>query len=86
MARNCSYLNPAVRTVSGEHVREERNSAGAKYYPCERCKAGSSLSVYYITEDGNRYHGDLNCSGLRRTIYTVPLSQVSGRGRCSKCG
>lgn len=86
MARNCSYLNPAVRTVSGERVREERNSAGAKYYPCERCKTGSGLSIYYITEDGNRYHGDLNCSGLRRTIYTVPLSQVSGRGRCSKCG
>ena len=40
----------------------------------------------YITSQGNRYHTQLNCSGLKRTIYTVPLSQTGGRGRCSKCG
>lgn len=83
--RNCVYLNPSVEAVSAEALDSRRNESGGRYYPCERCQAGTAGEVY-ITSQGNRYHTKLNCSGLKRTIYTVPLSQTGGRGRCSKCG
>ena len=84
--RNCTYLNPSVESVSAATVSEKRNQAGGKYYPCEICGAGTGEGQVYITRQGSSYHSRINCSGLKRTIYTVPLSQVGGRGRCSKCG
>ena len=84
--RNCTYLNPSVESVSAATVGEKRNQAGGKYYPCEICGTGTGEGQVYITRQGSSYHSRINCSGLKRTIYTVPLSQVGGRGRCSKCG
>ncbi|MCD7725224.1 MAG: hypothetical protein LUI12_06685 [Clostridiales bacterium] len=84
--RNCVYLNPSVEAVSVEEAADRRNQSGGKYYACERCGGNVEQGEVYITSQGNRFHMQLNCSGLKRTIYTVPLSQVGGRGRCSKCG
>lgn len=83
--RNCTYLNPAVEAISAEVVKDRRNDSGAKYAPCGLCGSFSEGEVY-ITLYGSSYHSRLNCPGLKRTIYTVPLSEVGGRGRCSKCG
>lgn len=83
--RNCTYLNPTVEAVSAGTVRNKRNNSGAKYAPCGLCGAFSESEVY-ITHYGSSYHSRLNCPGLKRTIYSVPLSEVGGRGRCSKCG
>lgn len=84
--RNCTYLNPSVESVPAMIVGDKRNQSGGKYYPCEICSVGVSVGQVYITNQGSSYHSRVNCSGLKRTIYTVPLSQVGGRGRCSKCG
>ena len=84
--RNCTYLNPSVELVPAMMVGEKRNQSGSKYYPCEICGAAAGMEQVYITKQGSSYHGRINCSGLKRTIYTVPLSQVDGRGMCSKCG
>lgn len=84
--RNCTYLNPSVESVSVDAVGGMRNQAGGKYYPCGICGGSSAQGQVYITRQGSSYHSQINCSGLKRTIYTVPLSQVGGRGRCSKCG
>ena len=84
--RNCTYLNPSVESIPAITVNERRNHSGGKYYPCEICGAGAGMVQVYITEQGSSYHSRINCSGLKRTIYTVPLSQTGGRGRCSKCG
>ena len=84
--RNCTYLNPSVESVSAMIVGEKRNQSGGKYYPCGICGAGTGMGQVYITKQGSSYHSRINCSGLKRTIYTVPLSQVGGRGRCTKCG
>lgn len=83
--RDCTYLNPSVEAVPVKAVKNQRNESGAKYAPCSLCGAFSEHEVY-ITHYGSSYHSRLNCPGLKRTIYTVPLSQVGGRGRCSKCG
>lgn len=83
--RNCTYLNPSVEAVYYETVKEKRNIGGEKYYACERC-GDKGKTVVYITEQGNRYHASLECSGLKRTIYAVKLSEVGERPPCSKCG
>lgn len=83
--RNCSYLNPAIEAVSADTVGNRRNDSGAKYAACGLCGSFPESEVY-LTRYGSSYHSRLNCPGLKRTIYTVPLSQVGGRGRCSKCG
>lgn len=84
--RGCTYLNPTVESISAEAVSGRRNDSGAKYAPCGICGKSGIGSEVYITNYGSSYHGLLNCPGLKRTIYTVPLSKVGGRGRCSKCG
>lgn len=84
--RNCTYLNPSIESIAAEEITERRNQSGAKYYSCELCGGKEKSGVVYITEYGSSYHCDITCSGLKRTIYTIPLSQVGGRGRCSKCG
>ena len=86
MERNCSYLNPSVEAVPTEAVADRRNQSGGKYYPCDICSGDRGQRQVYITSQGSSYHSMINCSGLKRTIYTVPLSQVGARGRCSKCG
>lgn len=83
--RNCTYLNPSIEAVDFATVEERRNQSGGKYYPCERCGFSGTQGTVYITGQGSSYHTSLTCSGLKRTIYTIPLSQVGGRGRCSKC-
>ena len=84
--RNCTYLNPKIKTAPAQSVTDLRNASGGKYAPCGSCGAGGSGNQVYITDYGSSYHKRLDCPGLKRTIYTVPLSEVGGRGRCSKCG
>lgn len=86
IARNCRYLNPSIEPVSVKGVSELRNESGEKYSACGSCDWNPYQAVVYITNQGNRIHGSLKCSGLRRTIYTIRLSQVNGRDKCSKCG
>lgn len=83
--RNCTYLNPSVKVVYFDDLKEKRNENGAIYYACERC-GNANPTVVYITDQGTRYHTSLECSGLKRTIYSIPLSEVGGRSPCSKCG
>lgn len=84
--RNCTYLNPEIETVSAQAVPDRRNASGAKYAPCGSCGAGGGADQVYITSYGSSYHKRLDCPGLKRTIYTIPLSETGARGRCSKCG
>lgn len=89
--RNCTYLNPSVEAVSALEIEDIRNGSGGKYHLCGTCagKKGSSLQkeeILYVTSEGSSYHTMITCSGLKRTIYTVPLSEVGGRGKCAKCG
>ncbi len=81
----CTYLKLSIRAVQTSQVETLRNTSGGKYYPCEHCSRGVSGAVY-ITDNGDRYHSSLSCSGLKRTVYAVPLSEAVGKGMCSRCG
>lgn len=83
--RNCTYLNPSVQSIDAATIESARNQSGGKYYACELCGGKVVGETVYITDQGNSYHCMISCSGLKRTIYTIPLSQTGGRGQCSKC-
>lgn len=82
---HCSHLDLSVRMTHMNTIEGLRNENGGKYYPCEHCIKGSMGNVY-ITNSGDRYHSSLSCSGLKRTIYAIPVSEAAGKGACSRCG
>lgn len=83
---DCTYLELSIQAVSYEQLEELRNESGGKYSACEVCaSSGTFQTSVYITDHGNRYHYSLECGGLNRNIYAVPLSDVYGIGGCSKC-
>lgn len=84
--RGCSYLNPSIRNAAAGELNSLRNSSGGIYYACSSCEEFRSEGTYYITDYGTSYHTSIACSGLKRTIYTVKISEVNGKGACSRCG
>lgn len=85
-SRECTHLQLSIKQVPFEQIENLRNDSGGKYKKCQRC--GSNLkpgNLVYITTNGDRYHINANCSGLKRTIKEVPLSQVKDRSLCERC-
>lgn len=84
---NCSYLKLSISSVSGSTVSSLRNENGEKYHACEICSRNQQPSgTVYITRDGNRYHNQPDCSGLKRTVRLVCRSDVPEMSFCSRCG
>lgn len=87
LSDSCSYLRLSVKTVTASQLSDLRNSSGARYRSCSLCGSGTATGgTYYITADGDCYHTSSSCSGLKRTVYQVPLSQVGDKRPCSRCG
>ncbi|GHU43176.1 hypothetical protein FACS1894111_08350 [Clostridia bacterium] len=79
--RECTYLKLSIQMVTALQL------LSLSYSPCMICgRDNTPYAYYYITQEGGRYHTRLDCSGLKRTIYMIKLSQVNGRGKCSRCG
>ena len=84
--KSCTYLELSVKVSTKEEVKEVRNQSGAKYKECSKCKENrDDKQSRYITDYGEKYHFSLDCKGLKRTIYAMPLSDIKGMGGCSKC-
>lgn len=84
--RGCGYLNPRIDLMSLEEAKTAKNSQGRPYAACQICHPADRL--VYVTQGGERYHGTVTCSGLRRTIRSVTLekAQAAGRHACPECG
>ena len=83
----CSYLQLSIHAVSGWSVSGMVNASGEKYHACERCSYHQTPgAVVYITEQGDRYHNQASCSGLKRTVLLVKESDAEGYPLCSRCG
>ena len=86
LTTKCNYLDLSIQSVEYTQVADLRNQSEHKYYACELCAEDILPSdTLYITDYGETYHTDLNCSGLKRTIRQVRLSEVGGKSGCSKC-
>ena len=83
--RACRYLDLNIHAVNRKSLLTLRNADRKIYRKCESC-GGSENGMVYVTDYGTRYHSSLACSGLKRTIYMIKLSQAGGRKACSKCG
>lgn len=83
--RYCTYLDLSIRALNKADVEEYRSQNGSKYKACMLCAFSMNQDQVYITDYGERYHGSLECSGLKRSVYAVPLADVYGLGGCSKC-
>lgn len=81
----CTHLKLSIREVDRDALSDLRNNGGGKYHACEKCGSHAGDSVY-ITNEGNRYHTSLSCSGLKRTVKEVTVEEVAGMRECSKCG
>lgn len=58
----------------------------SRYQPCERCiKNGEAPKQLYITAYGDRFHSSITCSGLKRTLRAVKLSEIPGMRICARC-
>lgn len=87
LTKNCSHLSLTIQELSPAALAKARNGRGGKYTPCERCgKEPLQGKYYYITREGDRFHTKRSCSGLKRVILTIPLSQVGSRSLCKRCG
>lgn len=80
----CTHIKLSIKPVNKDSVGHLRNESGGKYYPCGQCKGGSN--TVYITDTGDKYHSSLGCSGLKRGILLVPMSEVTDWQPCSRCG
>ena len=83
--KECTHLKLTIHTTTIQEVANLRNENGNKYKICELCGKEDSESKLYITEQGDRYHKNYSCSGLKRTIYTILLSETGGRALCQRC-
>ena len=83
---NCTHLKLSIKSVAGDMVDNIRNNENEKYHRCELCgKKGSMPGIVYVTNEGNKYHFSIGCSGLKRSIIQVPISEVGNRKLCSRC-
>lgn len=84
----CTHLRLSIQEVGREALNSSRNQAGGKYKECELCGKGKSINecaILYITLEGDRYHYEASCSGLKRTIRKVPLKDAADLGECKRC-
>ena len=85
--KECSHLILYITGTEYGKVGEARNEQGEKYTPCEFCgnKKISDATTVFITADGNRYHTNLQCSGITRNIIEIDIKEVDNRKPCSSC-
>lgn len=84
--RNCSHIRLTIKEVTPGDLPDLRNHDGKRYRPCEICHKCPATGKLYITPEGDRYHNSITCSGLKRTVRVVKLSNAGDRRPCSRCG
>lgn len=69
-----------------EDVEKYRNKR-TQYKPCDKCTKHEKgdFSCVYIAKEGESYHTNLGCSGLKRTVKQVDLSTLKGMRPCTRC-
>jgi hypothetical protein len=82
---DCTHLKLTIRAVPLVEARKARNDNGVRYEECAKCRGKLLQGAVYIAREGDCYHYDRSCSGLKRTIYTIPRTQAADYRPCSRC-
>lgn len=85
-SRECTHIRLSITAACADEIGRLRNDSGGRYHSCELCHSSLSDDHLYITRDGDRFHNTLSCSGLKRSVRTVPLSEVGDLRPCKRCG
>ena len=66
----CSHIQLSIFMVEEAEAK--------RYDPCDKCISNNvdDTQTYYITETGDHYHSRLGCSGLKRQIDAIVMSEV----------
>ncbi|MFP3155733.1 pilus assembly protein [Lachnospiraceae bacterium ZAX-1] len=81
--RECTHLKLSVKCK----LFSQLDSLESNYGACEICASnGYKPSIVYITDEGRRYHVKLDCSGIKRTIYMIKITEIGGKPPCTRCG
>ena len=80
----CTHIQLSIRMVQKDSLNTYKNVNQEKYHACEKCENSGHSEWVYITASGNKYHTDLSCSGIKRTVHEV--SDVGTLKPCSRCG
>lgn len=83
--KNCTHLLLTIREVDSRQVGNERNGNGGKYTLCEKCGKGVCPATVFIGVEGDRFHYDRDCSGLKRTFFSILLADADKYRPCSRC-
>lgn len=77
LTENCTHLKLSVQQTGIGAVSAMRNESGARYKRCALCADDrSGQGQVYITRQGDRYHYNLNCSGIKRTIFRIQIGRA----------
>ena len=83
----CTHLKLSIRYVLLAEALQARNDNGGKYSRCSKCGGGMEVKMVYIAREGDFYHKERQCPGLKRTIHVMPRSEAEEKYRaCSRCG
>lgn len=85
LSRSCTHLDLSISAVDADNLDAACNASGESYRACEYC-GGLEADTYFITQEGDCYHTSLSCSGLKRSIIEIPISEAGDRPACSRCG
>lgn len=82
---NCTHL---ALSISVDEDVEKYLSGKTSYKECEKCVKHHSGTIHclYIPKEGDAYHTDIGCSGLKRTVTQVDKSSLKGVQPCQRCG
>lgn len=85
LSKECAHIKLSIETCNSIELERLRNDYGGKYYPCELCMP-KETGPFYIASNGDRYHDDLACSGIKRTV-TVMTREAAKKlyGICTRC-
>lgn len=78
----CSHI--CLRISDGDAIRELIKKGRLR--ACEKCMNEEEIpKVLYVTVQGECYHSSLSCSGLKRTVRMVRLSEIPDMRICKDC-
>lgn len=84
--RNCTHLCLSIQEIAAGTQGNYRNENGGRYSECERCRGEAATGTLYIAREGDCFHYSRECSGLKRTVYSILLKDAGDYRPCSRCG